>query len=840
MFAALLALISFYIAIRVSLSEVSRRIAKFRQSWKQVVKTERLEIMSKKELPARRRTGVVNGISAFQKNAEHRKYTKRELCLPFLDSGSLFQSRNENSSSETDVGSSCRISDDNILNMLKVPTENHNASIFDRLFHQISFILRKDAKVSYPDVSEKVLSADRVKTAIKTSVMEDLKGQDIKESGIIAAQVTHKQRAVHVLHQMRSCISSFLLKIAAWVMYKLLGKMLDGIEVRKDQIETLKKVAEENVPMIYLPLHRSHLDYILVTFILFMNDLRAPLVAAGNNLMIPFFGALLRGLGAFFIKRKLDPQNGQRDYVYRAVLHTYMEESLKAGHSLEFFIEGGRSRTGKAVLPKAGLLSIVVDTLMSGGIRDAYIVPIAMSYEKLLDGNFVSEQLGRPKEMESFSSAIQGIWRTLHSNYGTVRVDFCQPFSLKDFLIAAEYSYNSPVRTLQPCLLPQNQCFFNHNMKSRRRSEYGTEVVSEDHRQLIKDCADYVVYTAFSAYSVMSTNALAFLFLTKHRKATSFDHLVNSMDWIREEIVKRNKTISYFGDSAEMIRRSTKLLGKKLVTLDAIKMDWYSNNNRKTVYYKPSVNLPDVLELQYYANSVVPVFLLESIIVNAIYSLLPEESRKNADDRKDYVLRKDILKYSLELSSILQYEFIFSPPGTGICTVLNATIDDLLDNSLLHIKKSDVDKNDSLILNDSKMDDFFAYGNHAELQQEIKLNLDDGNNTVQFLQCVLSPFIESYFLVAGVLYKLIDSEMEETQLLQDIKNLGLKKIHLGQIFHEESLGLDTLKNGLKLFESWKILNVRTHNSQKMYSLQSYYNDFAKIEDVVNRIGKYKK
>ncbi|GFY44988.1 glycerol-3-phosphate acyltransferase 1, mitochondrial [Trichonephila inaurata madagascariensis] len=152
--------------------------------------------------------------------------------------------------------------------------------------------------------------------------MEDLKGQDIVNSGILTAQVTHKQRAVHILHQMRSCISSFLLKIAAWVMYKLLGKMLDGIEVRKDQIETLKKVSEENVPMIYLPLHRSHLDYILVTFILFMNDLRAPLVAAGNNLMIPFFGALLRGLGAFFIKRKLDPQNGQRDFVYRAVLHT--------------------------------------------------------------------------------------------------------------------------------------------------------------------------------------------------------------------------------------------------------------------------------------------------------------------------------------------------------------------------------------------------------------------------------------------------------------------------------------------------------------------------------------
>ncbi|GFY74326.1 glycerol-3-phosphate acyltransferase 1, mitochondrial [Trichonephila inaurata madagascariensis] len=632
--------------------------------------------------------------------------------------------------------------------------------------------------------------------------MEDLKGQDIVNSGILTAQVTHKQRAVHILHQMRSCISSFLLKIAAWVMYKLLGKMLDGIEVRKDQIETLKKVSEENVPMIYLPLHRSHLDYILVTFILFMNDLRAPLVAAGNNLMIPFFGALLRGLGAFFIKRKLDPQNGQRDFVYRAVLHTYMEESLKAGHSLEFFIEGGRSRTGKAVLPKAGLLSIVVDTLMSGGIRDAYIVPIAMSYEKLLDGNFISEQLGKPKEMESFSSAIQAIWRTLHSNYGTVRVDFCQPFSLKEFLLAAEYSYNSPVRTLQPCLLPQNQCFFNHNMKSRRRSEYGTEVVSEDHRQLIKDCADYVVYTAFGAYSLMSTNLLAFLLLSKHRKGASFENLVNSMNWLREEITKRNKTISFFGDSSELIRRATSLLGKNLVSLDAIKMDWYSNNNKKTVYYKPSTNLPDVLELQYYANSVLPVFLMESIIINA-------------------------------LSSILQYEFIFSPPGTSICTVLNATIDDLLEYSYLLMNETS--KEDS----DSKLDEFSTYGEQAELLQEIKLNSGENKNTILFLHSILTPLIESYLLTAGVLFKLVDTEIEEAALLQEVKNLGQKKLNLGQICFEESLGLDTLKNALKLFESWKIINVRTHNSLKLYSLQPNYNDVSKIEDIINRIGKYK-
>lgn len=142
----------------------------------------------------------------------------------------------------------------------------------------------------------------------------------------------------------------------------------------------------------------------------------------------------MRGLGAFFIKRKLDPKTGQKDHVYRAVLDAYMAENLKEGESLEFFIEGGRSRSGKSYIPKGGLLSVVVNSLLENEIENVYIVPVAISYEKLIDGNFVNEQLGRPKAKESFSVAAKAIWTALHSNFGSVRVDFCKPFSLKEYL----------------------------------------------------------------------------------------------------------------------------------------------------------------------------------------------------------------------------------------------------------------------------------------------------------------------------------------------------------------------------------------------------------------------
>lgn len=147
--------------------------------------------------------------------------------------------------------------------------------------------------------------------------------------------------------------------------------------------------------------------------------------------------SLLRGLGAFFIKRRIDPVRGRSDHLYRAVLHTYMNECLRAGHNMEFFLEGGRTRTGKPCMPKYGVLSVIVEAYMNGTIEDALLVPVSVNYEKLVDGNFVREQLGQPKEMETFVAAIKGIWHVLNSDYGMMRIDFNQPFSLKVMLFCS-------------------------------------------------------------------------------------------------------------------------------------------------------------------------------------------------------------------------------------------------------------------------------------------------------------------------------------------------------------------------------------------------------------------
>lgn len=163
------------------------------------------------------------------------------------------------------------------------------------------------------------------------------------------------------------------MRIAGWILYRLLSRIFTSIQFNKSQLDCIRACVTKpkngrNIPVVYLPLHRSHLDYILISFILYMNNIKPPLVAAGDNLMIPFFGQLMRGLGAFFIKRRTSSE--EQDRVYLAILQSYITENLREGNSLEFFIEGGRTRSGKMVMPKFGLLSIVLDVLLQGKLLD--------------------------------------------------------------------------------------------------------------------------------------------------------------------------------------------------------------------------------------------------------------------------------------------------------------------------------------------------------------------------------------------------------------------------------------------------------------------------------------
>ena len=264
------------------------------------------------------------------------------------------------------------------------------------LFHRILPRAIRVCSFKEHDYSrDSILESDNLKEATKLVASEIIKDEGCSET---VALEKAKERAKTILTQMESKPNNLFIRLTAWITYVLFPCFIQSVIILPSQIEMLKKANETGLPVILLPLHRSHMDYSIITFLHVMYGIKCPLIAAGDNLKIPFFGKLLRGLGAFFIKRRIDPVIGRKDILYRAILQTYIVQKLKEGHIIEFFLEGTRTRTGKPCMPKGGILSVILDAYMEGIIEDAMIVPVVPNYERLIDGNFVSRASRSTKE----------------------------------------------------------------------------------------------------------------------------------------------------------------------------------------------------------------------------------------------------------------------------------------------------------------------------------------------------------------------------------------------------------------------------------------------------------
>lgn len=163
-------------------------------------------------------------------------------------------------------------------------------------------------------------------------------------------------------------------------------------------------------------------------------------------------------------------------------------------------------------MPKSGVLSVIVDAFLDGTISDALLVPVSVNYERLVDGNFVREQLGQKKQPETFRSAISAIWHILHSRYGLMRIDFNEPFSIRE--LVKSFNRFAQQNEVSSTIGSPSTRQLQHNPSSS--SLYGTDIVREEQRSMVESIARHVVYDCASATAVMTTNAVSFLLLTRY------------------------------------------------------------------------------------------------------------------------------------------------------------------------------------------------------------------------------------------------------------------------------------------------------------------------------------
>lgn len=157
-----------------------------------------------------------------------------------------------------------------------------------------------------------------------------------------------------------------------------------GIHVNSEEVLRLKAVAEkaakQKQSIVFLPNHRSHVDYVSLQLICFRLGLALPTVVAGDNLNFPLVGPFLQHAGAMWIRRAFGD-----DELYVTLLQAYVDTLLQRGFNLECFIEGTRSRIGKLLPPKFGILSFVLDSLLSGRVEDTIICPVSTQYDKVIE-----------------------------------------------------------------------------------------------------------------------------------------------------------------------------------------------------------------------------------------------------------------------------------------------------------------------------------------------------------------------------------------------------------------------------------------------------------------------
>ena len=202
--------------------------------------------------------------------------------------------------------------------------------------------------------------------------------------------------------------------------------MYDGITLDMEGLHRVKRAATR-APLVFVPCHKSHFDYLILNYLLFTNNMPCPHVAAGRNMAFWPMGTLFRKSGAFFLRRTF---RGAK--LYAAVFAAYVQMLIEQGVNIEFFIEGGRSRTGKLVLPKRGLVSILLEAFKNEVCRDLLFVPVYIGYDRLLEeGAILKELEGRSKEKESFWQLMQAR-KVMKKRHGRVYVQFAEPISVRD------------------------------------------------------------------------------------------------------------------------------------------------------------------------------------------------------------------------------------------------------------------------------------------------------------------------------------------------------------------------------------------------------------------------
>ncbi|MBQ8035424.1 MAG: 1-acyl-sn-glycerol-3-phosphate acyltransferase [Proteobacteria bacterium] len=250
-------------------------------------------------------------------------------------------------------------------------------------------------------------------------------------------ELVHEARKI--LDKTASKFSLLVCKLFCAFFTPMWSTIYNGLYIDSEKLNEIRELSKTH-RLVFIPSHKSHIDYLVLSILLFQNGVLPPHIAAGENLNFFPVGSILRRGGAFFIKRSF---RGQQ--LYAACVKHYIDKILHEGYPVEFFIEGGRSRTGQVLQPKSGILRMIAQAIEADPKLPVLIIPCAITYEKVIeDMAYKNEQDGAVKQRENITNLIKTT-KLLISKYGQIYVSFAQPIDFNKALHLDPASENAGI-----------------------------------------------------------------------------------------------------------------------------------------------------------------------------------------------------------------------------------------------------------------------------------------------------------------------------------------------------------------------------------------------------------
>ena len=371
-----------------------------------------------------------------------------------------------------------------------------------------------------------------------------------------------------------------------------------GIEVHHAQ--TVRQACQSGAEIIYMPCHRSHMDYLLLSYLLFEQGLVPPHVAAGVNLNFFPAGGIFRRSGAFFLRRTFKDSP-----LYAEVFNAYFAMLFKQGYPIEFFTEGGRSRSGLLLQPKTGLLATSLKTYINQPERNVIIVPIYIGYDHIMEVNtYLKEQAGQKKESESIWQVL-GIVKKL-GNFGRAYVNFGEPINVKQHFDKTLPNWrNKPISDLQ-------------------------------FKDQVATIAEQVMVNINQATAVNALPLCGAVLLANDMLQIDKGTFLLQVNWHQRWLaLKDEKSLLTFEQGAEDNVLQQALAQKKFQLKEGV----------------VSCTQQQALNLNYYRNNIIHLFVLPSLVCHSISRLKQKQQLLNLDNIAEYsapFYEKIQAKYCLE------------------------------------------------------------------------------------------------------------------------------------------------------------------------------------------------